>query len=330
MGASAKAKKIWWNAAMLASSSVVAGVVAINGSAAQASHVCTDGSPVHYTPPTDPTVNVWEFEGRISAIDTASQTITVNGATLEVPGGNADARVIETTSLDEQASPDVSLNQLVDATFPSGSVVGQATVIARGNTVYDTATSCATFEADFIYVDMAENVLVGPLMEVSGETLTVAGAPVVKNSDTRFPASFTDATGAERPFSWLAGKEGMLIEVEGYYARGALQATHVATEEVLTDPGAPADAADTVAITRAEYDDGDLRLNGSVAPAGTGKTATIYDDDVVDNRCGAGAVALGTANVFGDGTFSFRDRNIDTDPGVVCVKSSGGGEDDST
>lgn len=128
-----------------------------------------------------------------------------------------------------------------------------------------------------MYVEFAEDVLVGSFMGVAPDeqSITVAGAKVELNSDPRWPARIVDGAGDEKTFADLKGHEGLLLEAECYYSteRGALQATIIETEQIL---GAPAEGTDVVAITRAQWKPNELRVNGAVSPAGTGKTVSVY------------------------------------------------------
>lgn len=269
----------------------------------------------------DAAENFWEFEGTISAVSASARTMTVNGATFHI----GPALQIRTQSLDQTAG-----NISLDALVAPGDIAGNATGVAEGEVVYSTTASgeqCATFTATSVYVERAENVLVGPLTAVApdGNSVQIAGAKVELNGDTRWPASFTDGAGSDVTFAELAGHEGMLLEAEGYYdsTRQALQATHVATEQILVIP----EGGDTVAIGRAEWKDDELRIGGTVAPAGTGKTVTIYDGALTGTTCDATDPVIGTASVATDGTFSYRNRNV-AYPGTACVQSSGGGADE--
>lgn len=305
-----------------AAGAVVATLTAYSG--AEAVGPCPGASiPADYAAPTDPTLNFWEFEGKITAVDEAARTITVNGATFHLPEG----QLIKTQGLD-QTTGNLSLADLMNPPDPVNqpSVVGSATVIASGQAVYSTTTEgqqCVSFEAASTYVEWAENVLVGVLTGVdpNGQFLVVAGTTVTMNTDARFPANVVDATGPIA-LADFAGKEGLLIEAEGYFRDGALRATHVGTDEILKPP--PANS-DIVTIGRAQWKQRELRVNGQVSPVGTGKTVGIYGGGLTEAGDCDTTRSLGSAAVLADGSYSLRNRNVATNPGTICAKSSGGG-----
>lgn len=279
--------------------------------------------PANYPAPTDPALNFWEFEGKISAVDEAARTVTVNGATFHMP----DGLLVKTESLDQTAG-NLSLAALMNPELPT--VVGAATVIAIGQSVYSVTPEgqqCVSFEADSVYVEFAENVLVGVLVGVApdGSSLSVAGSTVEVNRDPRFPSIVTDATGEPLTLADFAGHEGLLLETEGYFSssRNALQATHIATDTILKDPG----TVDVVSIGRAQWKSGELRVTGQVSPVEAGKSVSVYPGDVVAGGCDdTPAALLGSAAVDPvDGSYNMRNRNVPTNPQMVCVVSSGGG-----
>lgn len=312
--------------AAMASIGLAAALVGVGSGVAPAAGVCGEGPavPVSHAPPTDPAENFWEFEGKISDVDEAARTMTVNGATLHIP----DELLVKTQNLDQETG-NITLTDLVNPALPT--IEGAATGIAHGTATYtpapnDPTQSCVTFEAESVYVEFAENVLVGSFMGVAPDeqSITVAGAKVELNSDPRWPARIVDGAGDEKTFADLKGHEGLLLEAEGYYSteRGALQATIIETEQIL---GAPAEGTDVVAITRAQWKPNELRVNGAVSPAGTGKTVSVYRGGVVGTTCDTSAAPLGTATVAADGSWTVRNRNVRAYPPEVCAQSSDGG-----
>lgn len=278
--------------------------------------------PANYEAPTDPALNFWEFEGKIAAVNESARTVTVNGATFHIP----DDLLVKTESLD-QTEGNLTLADLMNPELPT--VVGAATVIATGQAAYSTTAEgqqCVRFEADSVYVEFAENVLVGVLVDVAsdGSSLTVAGSTVEVNSDPRFPSIVTDATGEPLALEDFAGREGLLLETEGYFSssQNALQATHIATDEILKDPG----TVDVVTIVRAQWKSRELRVTGQVSPVEAGKSVSVYPGEVVAGACDASGSLLGTAAVDPvDGSYNVRNRNEPANPQMVCVASSGGG-----
>lgn len=316
--------KARWSMTAVASTALVAGLFGIGGATAQADGACPgSATPANYVAPTDTAELFWEFEGKIAAVDTALRTMEVNGATFHIP----DGLLIKTQSLD-QVEGNISLDDLM----APGGIVGTATGIAEGQAVYTTTTDgqqCVTFEAGSVYVELAENVLVGSLTGVApdGSSIQIAGSTVELNQDTRWPAAVIDGSGSEITLADLQGQEGSLVEAEGYYSttRGALQATHVGTDRILVEPV----NGDTVVVGRAEWKDRELRVSGSVTPAGTDKTVTFYSGALSGTTCDTSTAAIGTTTVGVDGAYSYRNRNVPTAPSIVCVQSSGGGAEDS-
>lgn len=311
--------------AAVASTGLLAGLFGLSGATAQADAACPGGTSANYAAPTDAAQNSWEFEGTISAVDQVARTITVNGASFKVPG----TLLVKTHSLD-QTQGNISLTDLLTP----ADIAGNATGIAQGHTEYGVngqGQQCATFVADSVYVERAENVLVGALTGVApdGQSIYIAGGKVEANKDSRWPTptGIMDATGTEVPFAELAGHEGLMLEAEGYFSTTgqALQGTVIATDQILTTPV----NGDTVVISRAEWKDNELRLSGVVSPAGTSKTVTVYPGRLVGSACDTAKAAIGTAAVGADGAYSYRNRNV-AYPGAVCVQSSGGGADDIT
>ncbi|TDD85177.1 hypothetical protein E1202_21640 [Saccharopolyspora karakumensis] len=250
--------------------------------------------------------------------------MTVNGATLHIP----DELLVKTQNLGQETG-DITLTDLMNPALPT--IEGAATVIAHGTATYtpapnDPTQSCLTFEAESVYVEFAENVLVGSSMGVAPDeqSITVAGAKVELNGDPRWPARIVDGAGDEKTFADLEGHEGLLLEAEGYYRteRGALQATIVETEQILGGARGGhrcrGHHAGPVEAQRAA-------VNGAVSPAGTGKTVSVYRGGVVGTTCDTTAAPLGTATVAADGSWTVRNRNVRACPPEVCAQSSGGG-----
>lgn len=278
------------------------------------------------TPPT-PGGAATEFgvEGKITAYDTAARTITANGMTFTLPAG----LLVATAGLNLPGN--ISFESLTaTGAEATRSIIG-GTTIATGNVTNSvTATgNCLSFTAASVFVEMAENVLIGVLHEinVAAATFRVNGALVRMNSDPRFPSTLLDIGGDPIALSALAGFEGTAISVEGYYDAAAqtLFATLAETEVVTLTAG-----ADGVAITRAQLKAAgdDLRVDGQATANAAGQRATSVSV-FAGNLSAAGTACtgrlLGAAPVTAaDGTFTLKVRRSPLVP-TVCVQSPLGG-----
>lgn len=284
--------------------------------------------PATFPPPVDPAEAAWEVEGKISAYDLVARTFTVNGMTFTVP---VDL-LIATADLDGPGN--LEFAALVDPALEAVRTIVGGTGIALGETDFVATPdgTCLTFRATSVYVELAENVLAGPLNAAEGSFLVVNGATVVQNGDPRWPARVVDVGGNEIPFSGLAGLEGVLISAEGYFdpATNALQATLIEVDTVL-----PGEGTDTVSITRTELRGNRLRVRGQVSlqpTTGTFVPSVDVYSGILDPAGGCAGTSLGSAAVDPvDGTFDFRSRNLTgAAPTTVCVSSPGGGAAQAT
>lgn len=282
--------------------------------------------PVDMSPPADPAESVFEVEGKISSFDRSNRTITANGMSVVLPAG----LLVETRDAD--LGGNISFDQLTDPLLEAQQSIIGGTLIATGDIEFtvDGAGFCVSFEAATVYVEMAENVIVGLLSDIDdvGGTFAVNGVVVSMNTDARFPSDLLDIGGNAITIADMAGFEGTAISVGGYFdpVQGALIGTIVETEVLSAQPG-----ADSVAITRAEGRDGDeLRVEGvnSIFPQ-TGQFATSVDIytgglDAAGTAC-VGTL-LGTAQVDqADGSWDLRLRDIASIPANVCAESPLGG-----
>jgi hypothetical protein len=293
---------------------------------AMAQAPCT---PVSIAPPTDPALLVFEVEGKIQSFNSTSRTITANGMTIFVP----TTVLVETRNLD--LTGNITFANLTDPALEAQRSIINGTVIASGDIVFSQGTggNCVTMNATRVFVELAENVVVGLLSDVDATagTFRVNGVQVRMNTDPRFPKDIFDVGSNQLTIAELASHAGEDISVGGYFdaAQNVLFGTLVETEFVKALPG-----QDGVAITRTEGRTGnrELRVEGQNARNPQGQFAasvTVFAGglDAAGTQCTG--TQLGTAAVSAiDGVWSFRQRNI-TPPAQVCVKSPFGGIDAS-
>src|SRR5688572_14283454 len=149
-------------------------------------------SPVSSPPGAD--AAVFEVEGKITAYDRAARTVTANGMTFAIPA----TLLVKTADLDAPVG-NITFEALTDpAAESSRSIIGGSTrssgVIASSTTVNG---NCVSFVADSVFIEIAENVLVGSLsnVNVADNSFRVNGVLVRMNPDARWPANLTDAGG---------------------------------------------------------------------------------------------------------------------------------------
>lgn len=299
----------------------VAAGLAVTGlaGAAEAAHTCVEGVPIHFTPSADVIAAGFEVEGRITSYDLAARTITANGMTFSVPPD----LLIATSSLDGPGN--ITFEALVDPALETVRTIVGGTVIATGGFEFvGTGTVlCMISRATSVYVEMAENVLSGPLLSVEGNAANINGATVMANTDPRWPARLIDEGGNEYPLERLAELVGQPVSAEGYFEDGVLRATILEFEGVL-----PGEGTDTVAITRAEAKNAGVRVRGTVSlnPAtGTFVSSVTVYAGLLATGGGCVGTVIGTAPVTpGNGSFELRTRTGGAPP-TVCVASPGGG-----
>jgi hypothetical protein len=293
---------------------------------AMAQAPCT---PVDIAPPADPALLVFEVEGKIQSYNNTARTITANGMTIFIPA----TVLVETRNLD--LTGNITFANLTDATLEAQRSIIGGTVIASGDIVFSQGPSgnCVSMNATRVFVELAENVIVGLLSDVdpAAGSFRVNGGLVRMNTDPRFPKDILDVGANQLTITDLASHEGEDISVGGYFdaAQNVIFGTLVETEFVKALPG-----QDGVAITRTEGRTGnrELRVDGQNARNPQGQFAasvTVFSGglDAAATQCVG--TQLGTAAVSSvDGTWAFRQRNI-TPPTQVCVKSPFGGIDAS-
>jgi len=317
------------------SAAVAAGAAAVGiAGAMPAPAVANDACPggVLTSTAVSEDAQIWEVEGKISHYDTEARTITANGTTVRIP----PTLKVKTEDLDqvdgniEFTGPGSLTDPALEAEMP---IVG-GTAIASG-TVLSTPVAgtpgqfCVTFDATSVYVEPAEHGVVGPLLKVDpvNDTYVVGGTTITMNTDPRFPSKLTDLAGTQLTVDQLESQVGALIDVVGYYdaSAGTLRGT-IVEADLLT----PQAQTDTVAVTRANWKDQELRVRGAVSRGPDGLFAATVDlyAGASDGAGGCTGVRLATTAIGADdGAFEFRLRNT-ANPRTVCVKSLGGGVDD--
>jgi hypothetical protein len=286
--------------------------------------------PVDIAPPTDPALLVFEVEGKIQSFNSTTRTITANGMTIFIP----TTVLVETRNAD--LTGNITFSNLIDPTLEAQRSIIGGTIISSGDIVFSQGPSgnCVSMNATRVYVELAENVIVGLLSNVdpAAGSFRVNGALVRMNTDPRFPKDILDVGGNQLTLADLASHEGEDISAGGYFdaAQNTLMGTLVETEFVKALPG-----QDGVAITGAEGRTGnrELRVDGQNARNPQGQFAssvTIFSGglDAAGTQCVG--TQLGTAAVSAiDGSWSYRQRNLATIPTQVGVKSPFGGIDAS-
>ena len=281
--------------------------------------------PIGVPPAPGGAATTFAVEGKITAYDRLARTLTANGMTFTLP----QALLVATNGLNLPGN--ITLDALTDpALEASRSIIG-GTTIASGNitTTATPAGNCLAFTATSVFVELAENVLIGVMhdIDVAAGSFRINGALVRMNADPRFPSQLTDIGGNPIPFGALAGYEGSAVAAEGYYdvATNTLMATLAETEVVPLTPG-----ADGVAISRAQMRAAatELRVEGQAVANSAGQLATtvsVFSGDLNAAGTACAGALLATVNVTAvDGTFSFRQRRTALVRNV-CVQSPLGG-----
>ena len=177
-----------------------------------------------------------EVEGTVTAISTnfnGSVSMTVMGITVNVPVGTpvntptaqlTFAQLVSTTPLPNRTQPG----------FIGGTAIVTGTSDARG-----------VLTADSVFVEPAENVILGIVTANTASGISVNNIPVVFIQDARMLAEpVKDVNGIEIIRSSIPVGTG--ASVEGYYSNGIFNAFLMEAEQ-----GTPVLATPQVAITRA-------------------------------------------------------------------------------
>jgi hypothetical protein len=313
-----------WRAALAAAAAAaaIAGVSALPD--AQAAVTCAVGVPTTVAPSADATV--WDVEGKITGFDTTARTITANGMTFRVP----DTMKIKTNDLDHPVGniEFTGPGSLTDPALEANRSIVGGTVIASGTVVTTPVVGgfCITYEPTTIYVELAENGVIGPLLSVDAAagTFNVNGATVKMNDDPRFPSKLVDLAGQPVSFAQLESNIGVLVDVGGYFdtttntMRGTIVEADILTPQATTD---------TVTIDQAQYSNQERRTRGLVSRKPDGQYAASVSlftgPKTATNTCGGTKLAT-TAIDPADGGYDFRVRSV-ANPRTVCVSSLGGG-----
>jgi hypothetical protein len=278
--------------------------------------VCPVGS-VDLPAGVDPATLVWAVEGPLAAYDVAAGSLTVFGTTFLVP----PAMLISTSTIGGPG--DITFTQLTSPA-PGYPLPTGGTVTASGSFLVSGA--CGQLVPDAVYFEFGEHVVVGPLVSVDAAagSFNVAGTTVFMNTDPRIPADILDLNfDPIASVADLAGWEGSIVTVEGYFRDGTLWGKVVETEIV------PPSTTDSVAIERADWRQSKsfVEVRGVLFPLpGQAPAATVNIDvgcnGTIDNvGSTAPGALLGTVDwAWRSGNNSFR-----TNPGSVCVTSPNGG-----
>jgi hypothetical protein len=267
---------------------------------------------------------VCSLEGPITAIDPAARTITALGikvtipATLEIDGTTGITGATLNRLLDQNASG------CVRSLLPMDGYSG-GTMIAEAVESFDDQGR-RHFNATAVFVELAENILIGTLDSVDADagTFVVAGTTVKMSPDPRFPSAIVDIGGVDKiTLAELTSQIGSLVGVEGYFFDGVQYAVLVETDVVPQSPG-----TDTVRITRAQGRNkgnrSELEVLGAVAPFDPNVVITIYD---AKTNATLGTTRPTAVNPDSrEGEFTFRRRDLSAVPTRVRAKSTHGGE----
>jgi hypothetical protein len=310
------------NVILLCTSAMLVLAALLAPARASAQALCT---PVNI-PPTAASP-VFDVEGKITAFDRANRTITANGLTFTVPS----VLLVETRDL--ELTGNITFDTLTDPALEAQRSIIGGTVIATGTASFTAVGTgfCISSTASQVFVELAENGLVGVLSDVApaNGSFRVNGVLVRMNTDPRFPSDLLDIGGNPIAIADLVGFEGTEVTAGGYFdaAQGVLLGTSVETEALQSQPG-----TDSVAITRAEgrVGNAELRLEGvNTRSPQTGQFATsvtLHRGGLDAAGTGCAGTQLGTAPVSAvDGTWQLRIRNITQIPTQVCAKSPLGG-----
>lgn len=253
------------------------------------------------------------IEGRIISVSEDG----LGGATLNVMGVdvNVPASVFSSGLATTPTATITTPAQLTTGNLPGRNEPGfiGGTAIING-----TSTLANGFIADDLFVEAAENVVIGVITSVANSDgmyscdMALEGVPLVFSDDSRMPAGTpVNGTGFDiYPCSVIPGNSAA---VEGYFGEldGSL---HIFVFE-SDDADIVATTSGTTTITRASCDRGRIEVRGSSTLAAG--TAIVHDDD---NGVLLGSTALQLDPVTGTGSYRFR-ANVGGCPLNVRVES---------
>jgi len=256
------------------------------------------------------------LEGPVSSIKQAGANVNVvvMGITVRV----RPATVITTPTAT------LTLAQLLDTTpLPGRSEAGfvGGTAIVEGNT-----TAAGVVIADTLFVEPAENVVIGIVTENSAGVLKVNGMAVTMLADARIPAEpLRNDLGFE--IAREAITVGTVVALEGYYSASsqALQAF------ILEATGIPAlNPGLQVSILRAQgrADRGELEVRGGVSGVPAGAVVTVQ---IRAPRANGTSRLLGTVTATPDvlantQSYRFRAQGITPFPANIFARVVRAGE----
>lgn len=187
-------------------------------------------------PPSPPPLAT-EIEGAISAITLngdGTVAMTVMGMNVVVPVGTPVST----------PSSSLTFTQLVDpAPLPNRTEAG---FIGGTAIVIGTADFAGTITAEDVFVEPAENVILGVVTANGNGTFAINNVPIVLLGDPRMPAlPVRDVNGIEILQSSIPVGSG--ASTEGYFANGVFNAFLVEADE-----GTPVDTTPQITIVRAD------------------------------------------------------------------------------
>lgn len=254
------------------------------------------------------------------------------GAIVNSGGGHGTVRcnnvLVTITPSTTISSPtaNLTLDLLADSTpFPNAGYGPTGTTRAGfvgGTCIIDGNDDSGSPVADSVFVEIAENVLVGSVTSSPGSTMAILGTSVVPLADTRMPAAIPrNQFGFEIDINTVP--TGDLAAAEGYLGTdGMLYAHTIETSTgapLVSDPRASIQRAECTNENRANRDRVEVR-GGCVLPAGVTARAVLIAGvrpNVTQEQ------ALGQANCALDpafppfGSYRFRSSTLELS-GNVC------------
>jgi hypothetical protein len=256
------------------------------------------------------------IEGPISSIQQtgANATVVVMGITIRV----RPATVITTPTAT------LTIAQLVDPTPLPGRT--EAGFIGGTAIVEGTSNASGVVIADTLFVEPAENVVIGVVTENSAGSIKVNGMALTLLTDERIPAEpLRNDLGFEIAADAIA--VGTPIAVEGYYSASS----QVFQAFVVEASGIPAlNPGLQVSILRAQgrADRGELEIRGGVSGVPAGASVTVQ---IRAPRANGTSRLLGTVTATPDllpnsQSYRFRAQGITPFPGNVFARIMRAGE----
>ena len=248
------------------------------------------------------------LEGKITAIDEVGRTMTVMGVTVSIP---TDALINSPTKV-------LTMGELADQTpLPGRSLPGfiVVTAIINGLTAGDPLNPTGQNIAEDVFVEPAENVLLGEVTANDGINLSVSGVALVRLEDTRIPSGAPiDANGLA--IDLATTPVGSEASAEGYFGDDGI--FHYFLIETVGEPVACAGTgcrpADAVSIARARCRDGDeIRVLGGVADVDGVLEPSVFIE-------GFGTAPVISDPATGEVTYSFRGTGVNVCPATVTVR----------